>query len=197
MSEEKSSHPKEPRRLTTEEEHLWSTVARSIKPLRAYRKTVLRALHKVAHKPAIADVARPTRPLKIAAKTTPNPVTSIRAAAPAPQAVIARREKQQLARGRAPIDARIDLHGMTQAEAHDALRLFLYRAQAKGAKFVLVITGKGSPDLQRGERGILRRQVPLWLGLPEFRACVLGFDIAHGTHGGEGALYIRLRKARG
>ena len=86
---------------------------------------------------------------------------------------------------------------MTQAQAHDALLHFLRRYQAEGAKFVLVITGKGSAGaVARGERGILRRQVPLWLALPEFRACVLGFDIAHLGHGGEGALYVRLRKMR-
>ena len=104
---------------------------------------------------------------------------------------------QQLARGRAAIDARIDLHGMTQAQAHGALRLFLHRAQTSGARFVLVITGKGAPNAPHGERGVLRQQVPLWLALPEFRACVLGFDVAHAGHGGEGALYVRLRKARG
>jgi len=110
---------------------------------------------------------------------------------------MARREKQELARGRAAIEARIDLHGMTQAQAHSALRRFLHRSQARGAKFVLVITGKGVPNAPHGERGVLRQQVPLWLALPEFRICVLGFDVAHVGHGGEGALYVRLRKARG
>ena len=73
---------------------------------------------------------------------------------------------------------------------------FLRRAQSDGAKFVLVITGKGGrsgdPD-----RGVLRRQVPLWLQLPELRDIVVGFEEAHVGHGGEGALYVRLRKARG
>ena len=110
---------------------------------------------------------------------------------------------ERLARGRANIDARIDLHGLTQAEAHAALLRFLHRAQAEGARFVLVITGKGTPATAgtqhpaSGERGVLRRQVPLWLGLPEFRSCVLGFDGAHVGHGGDGALYVRLRRTRG
>jgi DNA-nicking Smr family endonuclease len=111
----------------------------------------------------------------------------------APANTLARRERQQLARGKAEIGGRIDLHGMTQAEAHDALLRFLRRAQAEGAKFVLVITGKGGPG---GDRGVLRRQVPLWLALPTFRTSVLGFDVAHVGHGGEGALYVRLRKGR-
>jgi DNA-nicking Smr family endonuclease len=111
-------------------------------------------------------------------------------------APIMRREKQKLARGHETIDARIDLHGMTQTEAHAALRSLLHRSQANGAKFVLVITGKGLPSGGFDGRGVLRRQVPLWLALPEFRCYVAGFDVASASHGGEGALYIRLRKAK-
>src|ERR1019366_4885255 len=91
------------------------------------------------------------------------------------------------------IDARLDLHGLTQSEAHAALLRFLRSAGARDARLVLVITGKG----RGGEPGVLRRQVPQWLGLPEFRSLVLGFEDAHVTHGGEGALYVRLRRARG
>jgi DNA-nicking Smr family endonuclease len=82
---------------------------------------------------------------------------------------------------------------MTQGEAHVALVHFLHRAQRHGARFVLVITGKGT---RAGDRGVLRRQVPLWLGLPEFRDAVVGFEEAHAAHGGEGALYVRLRRPR-
>ena len=74
---------------------------------------------------------------------------------------------------------------------------FLQAAQRDGAKFVLVITGKGArAQDEHGERGVLKRQVPLWLKLPEFRAYVVGFEDAHIGHGGEGALYVRLRRAR-
>jgi DNA-nicking Smr family endonuclease len=178
------------RRLTEEEEHLWAAVARSIKPLRAGKRVPMAALPKPS-----PHGARPAR--KAAADHPPAPTAPHREP-PASAIALARREKQQLARGKMEIGGRIDLHGMTQAQAHDALLHFLRRYQAEGAKFVLVITGKGSPGaVARGERGILRRQVPLWLALPEFRACVLGFDIAHLGHGGEGALYVRLRKARG
>ena len=106
-----------------------------------------------------------------------------------------RRTKQRIVRGTDSIDARIDLHGRTQNDAHEALLHFLRRAQADGAKIVLVITGKGTGDATR-ERGVLRRQVPLWLSLPEFRTHVVGIENAHVSHGGEGALYVRLRKAR-
>ncbi len=175
------------RRLTEEEEHLWAVVARSITPLRASKRVPLAA----AAKPS-----QGARPVKKAAAD--HPVAIPHPKLPASASAIARRAKQQLARGKTELGGRIDLHGMTQAQAHDALLHFLRRYQAEGAKFVLVITGKGSAGaVARGERGILRRQVPLWLGLPEFRACVLGFDSAHVGHGGEGALYVRLRKGRG
>ena len=174
------------RRLTTEEEHLWSLVVRTVRPLRQNKKPVTTARHK-----AVApDAARPAK--KGTAVTVPR---QYRASAKT-QLSIVRREIQQLTRGRASIDGRIDLHGMTQAQAHGALRSFLHRAQASGARFVLVITGKGAPNAPRGERGVLRRQVPLWLAQPDLRSCVLGFDVAHVGHGGEGALYVRLRKAR-
>jgi DNA-nicking Smr family endonuclease len=108
-----------------------------------------------------------------------------------------RKLKQRIARGTHTIDGRLDLHGFTQAEAHDALLRFLANRQARGARVVLVITGKGA----RGgdpfaERGVLKRLVPLWLGLPEFRPLVIGFETAGTGHGGEGALYINLRKGR-
>ncbi|MBO0750522.1 MAG: Smr/MutS family protein, partial [Bradyrhizobiaceae bacterium] len=118
------------------------------------------------------------------------------AAAPPALSPIMRKEKQKLARGRDVLDARIDLHGMTQTEAHAALRRVLHRCQADGGRFVLVITGKGLANESLNGRGVLRRQVPQWLALPEFRRYVAGFDVAHAGHGGEGALYVRLRKAK-
>jgi len=179
------------RRLTTEEEHLWSLVAGTVRPLRQSKKQVTAARHKAG----IRDVTRPTN--KRAAADLEAPASRQRDPPASTLTPIMRREKQQLARGRAAIDARIDLHGMTQAEAHSALRRFLTHAHANSAKFVLVITGKGAPNAPRSERGVLRQQVPLWLALPEFRRYVLGFDVAHMGHGGQGALYIRLRKTRG
>ena len=98
-------------------------------------------------------------------------------------------------RGRSDIEARLDLHGMTQPHAHRALSVFLQRAHLEGLTFVLVITGKGKMG-SGTERGVLRRQVPQWLSQPEFRALVVGFEEAHVGHGGEGALYVRIRRAR-
>jgi DNA-nicking Smr family endonuclease len=113
-----------------------------------------------------------------------------------PLAPLDRRFKQKLARGSEPIDGRVDLHGLTQAEAHDLLARFLRTASAQGARVVLVITGKGGGAGSVGERGVLRRQVPLWLRTPALRDHVVGFAAAHVGHGGEGALYVRLRRRR-
>ena len=103
--------------------------------------------------------------------------------------------KQRVVRGKETIDGRLDLHGLTQSEAHAMLLRFLRSASARGARLVLVITGKGSGGGD-GQRGVLRRHVPQWLGLPEFRATVVGFEDAHIAHGGEGALYVRVRRPR-
>lgn len=109
-----------------------------------------------------------------------------------------RRTVQRIARGATDIDGRIDLHGMTQRNAHAQLWRFLTAAQARGHKVVLVITGKGSAKPSEfgdfREIGILRRAVPLWLQEPGFRALVVGYEQARRNHGGDGALYIRLRR---
>jgi DNA-nicking Smr family endonuclease len=189
------------RHLTADEERLWAAVARSVRPWRAKPSVVLPAKavapKPLSAKPSIAkpSIAKPSIAKPSIARHAEHAPQAVahKPKPPSPATALARREHRQLARGKAEIGGRIDLHGLTQAEAHDALLRFLRRAQAEGAKFVLVITGKGGPG---GDRGVLRRQVPLWLALPEMRACVLGFDIAHVGHGGEGALYVRLRKAR-
>jgi DNA-nicking Smr family endonuclease len=178
------------RPLTVDEEHLWSLVARTVRPLRLSKKSATDARHK-------AGVRHAKRLVTDRATVEPHAAVSPQRPAGVPAlSPFLRKEKQKLARGNAAIDARIDLHGMTQAEAHGALRKLLHRSQASGAKFVLVVTGKGAPNASRSDRGVLRRQVPMWLALPEFRRYVLGFDVADTGHGGEGALYVRLRKAK-
>ena len=87
---------------------------------------------------------------------------------------------------------------MNQAEAHQALRGFLRYSQARGAKLVIVVTGKGGPlgePMFGEERGVLRRLTPHWLREPDLRSIVLGFEEAGRAHGGAGALYVRLRRA--
>ena len=176
------------RRLTAEEHTLWSRITRSVAPLR--------------RQPAAAAAAQAPSPpgkTKPAPVLHPHPAARVKAPAkPAPRLEpLDRRLKQRLARGSEPIEARIDLHGRTQDEAHAVLLRFLRKAQDDGAKFALVITGKGARARDEwSERGVLKRQVPLWLRLPEFRSLVVGFEDAHIGHGGEGALYVRLRRAK-
>jgi len=185
------------RPLTPDEEDLWSLVARTVRPLRstAPAKKLATETDKAEKKTPPRDTPRPIK--NRAALEAKAAKSSPRAAGSPALAPIMRKEKQKLARGHETIDARIDLHGMTQTEAQAALRSLLQRSQANGAKFVLVITGKGLPNGALNGRGVLRRQVPLWLALPEFRPYVAGFDVASASHGGEGALYVRLRKANG
>jgi len=200
------------RSLTPEEEDLWSVVARTVRPLRPRTldpgsiESATFGSGTLGKRPAPAageqaallpEKSRPVKAVKNGAAGEPQALApNPRPAGPPSLNPIMRKERQKLVRGRVAIDARIDLHGMTQTEAHAALRNLLQRCQENGAKFVLVITGKGQPNAVFNGRGVLRRQVPQWLALPEFRRYVAGFDVAHTGHGGEGALYVRLRKAK-
>jgi len=183
--------PAAPRRrhLSEDERALWESVARHVKPLRKKPRLTKPAALPVTE----AHAAKPsTSPRPIASPPAPKPSKP----AMPPLAPLGRRERSKLSRGRNEIDARIDLHGMTQTRAHRALHGFLQRAHHEGHTFVLVITGKGKVGGSEAERGVLRRQVPQWLSLPEFRTLVVGFEEAHIDHGGEGALYVRIRRAR-
>jgi DNA-nicking Smr family endonuclease len=191
------THPELPassrrKRALSEEEHaLWESVAKQIRPLRKKpRAAKAPAVLPDSGTDAVKSVA-PPKPLSPAEMARAPKLPS---AAP-PLAPLGRRERSQLSRGRKQIDARLDLHGMTQTRAHHALFGFLQRAHGEGLTFVLVITGKGKMGVE-SERGVLRRQVPQWLGLPEFRSLVVGFEEAHIGHGGEGALYVRIRRLR-
>ena len=115
-------------------------------------------------------------------------------------ALFDRNSVRKLRGGRAEIEARVDLHGMRQDEAHVALRSFLFSCQRRGLRFVLVITGKGKEGRSfrkraygERERGVLKRNVPRWLDEPELRAIVVSFTFAAIQHGGEGAMYVHLR----
>lgn len=108
--------------------------------------------------------------------------------------------KQKLKRGQLQPGARIDLHGMTEAAAHRALLSFLAGAHARGVRLALVVTGVGNPkseadaEWMRAPHGVLKQMVPRWLNEKEFAALAVGTAPAHIRHGGEGALYVYLRK---
>ncbi|MBI5130760.1 MAG: Smr/MutS family protein [Rhodopseudomonas palustris] len=185
--------PRRKRSLSEEERALWDSVAKQVKPLRGRPR--LTKIEVPMPSPA-APAVKPPLPVG-SQQPVKRPVKLATPMSPPPLAALGRRERTHLSRGRKDIDARIDLHGMTQARAHHALLRFLQGASHDGLSFVLVITGKGSRLGGDPERGVLRRQVPHWLSLPEFRAYVIGFDEAAIGHGGEGALYVRVRRARG
>ncbi|MCJ2069802.1 Smr/MutS family protein [Methylobacterium sp. J-030] len=208
--------PRRGRRLSAGEARLWDAIAQLVTPLPGRAAPVpeaapevpapaatMPALTAAILKPTAAPVAKKPRAKKHPPKPAPEPPHPATAApyqAPpqrhAPSAGLERTAKVGLRRGRLAIEARIDLHGMVQTEAHAALTGFLLRARAAGHAYVLVVTGKGGPGASEAfaERGVLRRSVPHWLRGPELRGIVLGFEEAARHHGGGGALYVRLRR---
>jgi DNA-nicking Smr family endonuclease len=112
-----------------------------------------------------------------------------------------RKTAKSLKKGERAPEARVDLHGMTLEAAHDALGRFIRAEYARGARCVLVITGKGGDYRGRAigygdGRGALKRDVPRWLREPGLAGAVVGIYQAHKRHGGEGALYVYLKKPR-
>lgn len=183
-------------RPTPEDLALWETISKGVAPLKRRPKPASRRQEgpKPAAEPRTKPAPPAAQPLAIAPR--PPPPTQPQPPALAP---LDRRMRARVARGSLAIDARIDLHGLTQAAAHRRLMTFLGDAQAAGAKLVLVITGKGRPDdrpLMGEERGVLKRLVPIWLGAEEMRPLVVGYETAGRSHGGEGALYVRIRSRR-
>lgn len=167
--------------LSYDERVLWKTITQSIEPLRETPPVEVDLDNETVEPPKPPRMS--ARPAKATATVVPAPSKP----EPPPLAPLGRRMTRRVARGKEAIDGRLDLHGYTQAEAHTAVQRFLRTAAARDARLVLVITGKS---------GVLKRQVPQWLALPELRALVVGFEDAHITHGGEGALYVRLRRNR-
>jgi DNA-nicking Smr family endonuclease len=122
----------------------------------------------------------------------PDPVPTAPTATQRQPPGLDRRSADRLKRGRMKIDARIDLHGMTQVAAHDALLGFVARAIERDLRVLLVITGKGEGP----EGGVLRRGVPRWLAEPPVRGHILSTVLAQPQHGGDGAVYVLLRRRR-
>lgn len=184
----KEPDPPKPRRrkpeISPEDHALWAHVTRSAKPLPGKKPLEIPEVPEGAA--SLLDT-RPTTILPSLPKARILP----------PLAGIEKRLVKRVARGATGLDARIDLHGMRQAEAHAALNGFIHRAHHEGAKLVLVITGKGGgTDAYGEERGVLRRLVPHWLADPLMRRLVIGFDSATRGHGGDGALYVRIRRRK-
>jgi DNA-nicking Smr family endonuclease len=176
-------------KLTLEDRILWAKVARTATPLPGHELEAELVQ-------ALEDERRPVQ-----AEATPaqqQPAMPGRAPGVAAQAPGTRRidepVRKKLQKGRLPIEGRIDLHGLSQGEAHGLLLGFLHRAHSEGRRHLLVVTGKGSSP---GSEGVLRRVVPAWFSTPAFRGLVHSHSDAGRRHGGEGALYVTLRRRGG
>ncbi len=192
---------RKPRHLSPDELELWQSFVKNARPI---------------HGPRPAPEARPApaSPKPKPAKTPHQPFRIGETAKPAARShdlapTIAdhvrsapvrmdRKRFGQMIKGRLIPEARIDLHGMTLAEAHPALNRFIFNAVADGCRLVLVITGKGKIRDELGPMparlGILRHQVPHWLHMMPLKPHVLQISEAHAKHGGSGAYYVYLRR---
>lgn len=181
-------------KLSAEDRILWGRVAKSTRPM-AGRMADMEAFE--AALAAEAESKEKARAAK--AGTAPVPTDPQNVPTPAKQPSgrhhqLERPVKRKIAKGRLALEARIDLHGLIQSEAHGMLLDFLLRAHGRGLRHVLVITGKGS---SMGSEGALKRAVPLWFSKPEFRFLISSYETAAQHHGGDGALYIRLSRLKG
>lgn len=181
------------RDIRDEERSLWDEVTRNVRRLRAQRVASKAATKKRQKEPpAPSPVVAARAPVKSAARTPVGFGIDGSTAA-------------KLKRGKVEPDAKLDLHGMTQALAHDRLVLFLRRAYEHEFRCVLVVTGKGSPAAreptgfalhERTKTGVLRTMVPRWLEEAALRPLIVGVQAAHQRHGGDGAIYVYLRRQR-
>lgn len=203
--------------LLSEEDHaLWEHVARSVAPKRKSKPRLLEIAdwpppegldhleQRLRHESRVIEKTNGASLPGTQASATAPPHHSARHKTP-PLADFDRKAVRRIRSGRIEIDARLDLHGMRQDEAHHALRGFLLGSQARGLRWVLVITGKGrvlreetwrDAQLSGEERGVLKRQVPRWLADADLRQLVVSYTTAALHHGGDGALYIQLRARR-
>lgn len=187
------------RKLSEEEAVLWHRVGKTVTPLRDRPLSLPPVSQHEAEREFAAAMqeGKPRAPKKPAAAgdikspITHHPRPPAPKRQPKPEPVIDRPTTRKIAKGRIAIDASVDLHAMTQDQAHDRLYVFLADQRARGARHVLVVTGKGR---SLGSEGVLKRMVPVWLSSPRFAELVSGYASASRHHGGEGAIYVRLRR---
>ena len=199
------------RHLDDDEAADWNHTAKTIEPLKRAKSRVRAAGEASADEvtprpigPAVASIARGRVKSAVSVAPEAAPIVLPRKKPVPPIAEFDRKNAKKLRSGRVEIEARLDLHGMWQDEAHRALRAFLHRAHGRGLRWVMVITGKGGLGgraddtgedvIPVRDRGVLKRNVPRWLTEPDIRSLVISFTEAAAAHGGEGALYVHLRK---
>ena len=175
---------------TAEERALWRTAMRDAVPFHPPDEPVA----EVAEAPSPVIAVRPaSASLPAAPLPAAPPPARLPALEPGRSAGLDRRTDERLRRGRLPVEGRIDLHGLTQAAAYDALASFIAISEASGRRCVLVITGKGAVG---SGGGVLRTMVPRWLAEPSLRRRILALHRAQPRDGGDGALYVLLRRRR-
>lgn len=191
-----------PRGLRPDEEELWDKVRHSAVPLHPTKhKAIKDAVER--RKPKQPNVAIPRFRVGEAVTSTAMPhivlpgISDRLAMAPIQ---MDRKNFGRMKKGKLSPERRIDLHGMTLAQAHPALVGFILDAYAAGNRLVLVITGKGKDKPDQGpipvRRGVLKHQVPHWLNSAPLKTAVLQLSEAHLKHGGTGAYYVYLRRHR-
>lgn len=182
------------RKLRPEEQELWSQIAKTAVPMHPMRDKDVPQLLK-EEQGTEQPVVNPTPTFKVGQ----DPKTSSRIP-PSKPGVLQMDAKayRKLTRGKLEPEGKIDLHGMTVDRAHSELMNFILRSHTKGRRLVLVITGKGrnGDGFMPFQRGVLRRQVPHWLDQLPLAPLVLQVSPASQKHGGEGALYVYLRRQR-
>ncbi len=196
------NHEPSDHQISMEDAELWDMVKATATPLDKKSRDTLIDTGMVPDQKQRSSIDKPVQNELKKTESERRIPTSERPKPPQPQTSFDRRQIRQLATGRKEIDARLDLHGLRQKQAYSALKAFFIRSQSQGHRHVLIITGKGAPRDDETEkpfyedqdRGVLRRLVPQWLREPEFSAYVVGYTKAHARHGGEGALYVRLRR---
>ncbi|MGR3792678.1 Smr/MutS family protein [Vannielia sp. SX4] len=187
---------KTPKRLSAEDEALWRKVVENATPM-AKNRPKLKPVDKPQHEYEPRSEFTP-RAFSVGERAQPR--HQIQNTAPPPPAMD-RKAFNRMKRGKLKPEGRIDLHGMTLAEAQPRLMKFIHSAHADGKRLVLVITGKGrtKPDDEGpipSRPGVLRRQVPDWLTRPPLASLVLEVTPANLRHGGDGAFYVYLRRTR-
>ena len=180
------------RRVTPDELELWRHVAQTVRPIKSKRRPAP-TKEPAPSAPAKPKGAKPAAPAVPPAKPQPPAPVKHHELTHGLSHGIDRRQAERFRKGKLAIEGKIDLHGRTQQDAHDDLLAFLRRAHGAGKRNVLVVTGKG---MTTSKVGILRQAVPRWLNEPAFRSLVLAFDYAEPQHGGEGALYVLLKRVR-
>lgn len=199
--------------LTSEDRALWNKVTQTVDPLKSSKRPLMDTVSELPQG-AKDDLSTSPKAFTVGPAKQSRDLTENRASTSSftvsftpekskssEEYRIDRRTRSDIVKGKMPIGGRIDLHGMNQNEAYSALYSFLVRAQQNNWKAVLVITGKGRTFSKKynyddilPQSGVLRQRVPYWLTEKRLKGIVLGFEEAHTTHGGQGALYVRIRR---